>query len=302
MLRLRAPRDKALPEPARTCRHGAGPCELSCGVSCRRSCVVHTLAAADSGTSRLASPQTSGAALTFHSRRPGKSAGRIHQMARIPHPPRQDPRSETIPVNSNNATLTGLATAQTGSTVKDSAPNAPAAGTFDLVLGAVADSALGSSGAPYTLTISAIDLTAATQGWPTQTLHQAFDTVNGWTLSGTGSDYQCTQTFAVPVPGGGPGEAAAVGRAGDPGRHHRPVRRHHPHHPGGAPHHPLAPGAGPGHRRHPRHRGPPAPPASQARRPPNGWPLVRPARCPAPPLSGPRPPTTPLIRQHRRSS
>jgi hypothetical protein len=108
-------------------------------------------------------------------------------------------------VNANDATLTSLSTAQTGSMAKDAAPNAPAADTFDLVLGAVAGSSLGSSGAPYTLTISAIDLTAVTQGWPTQTLHQAFDAANGWTLSGTGPDYQCTQTFAVPVPGGGPG-------------------------------------------------------------------------------------------------
>jgi hypothetical protein len=108
-------------------------------------------------------------------------------------------------VNANDATLTELATAHTGSTVKNNAPNAPAAGTLDLLLAAAAGSALGSSGAPYTLTISAIDLTAVTQGWPTQTLHQAFDTANGWTLSGTGPNYQCTQTFAIPVPGGGPG-------------------------------------------------------------------------------------------------
>jgi len=36
--------------------------------------------------------------------------------------------------------------------------------------------------------LSAIDLTAVTQGWPTQTLHQAFDAANGWTLSGTGPE------------------------------------------------------------------------------------------------------------------
>ena len=108
-------------------------------------------------------------------------------------------------MNANDATLTALATAHTGSTVEDTAPNAPSAGAFDLVLDAVAGSALGSSGAPYTLTISAIDLTAVTQGWPTRTLHQAFDTASGWTLSGAGPHYQCTQTFAVPVPGGVPG-------------------------------------------------------------------------------------------------
>jgi hypothetical protein len=72
-------------------------------------------------------------------------------------------------VNAEHATLTGLATAQTGSTVEDTAPNAPAAGSFDLILQAVAGGALGNSGTPYTLTISAIDLTAVTQGWPTQT-------------------------------------------------------------------------------------------------------------------------------------
>ena len=108
-------------------------------------------------------------------------------------------------MNANDATLTELATAQSGSMVPDNAPNAPAGGNFDLVLEAVAGSALGSSGAPYTLTISAIDLTAVSQPWPPQTLHQAFDAASGWTLSGTGPDYQCTQTFPVAVPGGGPG-------------------------------------------------------------------------------------------------
>jgi hypothetical protein len=108
-------------------------------------------------------------------------------------------------VNANYATLTELAAAQTGSMVADTAPNAPANGSFDLVLRAVAGSALGSSGAAYTLTISAIDLTAVSQGWPTLTYHQAFDTANGWELSGAGPDYQWTQTVAVPVPGDRPG-------------------------------------------------------------------------------------------------
>ena len=108
-------------------------------------------------------------------------------------------------MNANHAALTGLTTAHTGSTLADPAPNAPAAGRFDLILHAAAGSALGGSGAPYTLTISAIDLTAVTQGWPTQTLHQAFDAACGWGLHGAGPDYQCTQIVAVPVPGGGPG-------------------------------------------------------------------------------------------------
>lgn len=108
-------------------------------------------------------------------------------------------------MNAHHATLTGVATAHTGSTVEDAAPNAPAAGSFDLILQAAAGRALGNSGTPYTLTISAIDLTAVTQGWPTLTLHQAFDAANGWKPSGTGPGYQCTQTVTVPVPGGGPG-------------------------------------------------------------------------------------------------
>ena len=108
-------------------------------------------------------------------------------------------------MNANDAMLTALVTAQTGSTVADTAPNAPASASFDLIIRAAAGSALGNSGAHYTLTISAIDLTAVSQGWPTQTLHQAFDTANGWELRGAGPDYQCTQTVPVPVPGGGPG-------------------------------------------------------------------------------------------------
>jgi len=111
-------------------------------------------------------------------------------------------------VNANDATLTGLATAQTGSRVADNTPNAPASGSFDLILEAVAGSALGSSGAPYTLTISAIDLTTVSQPWPPQILHQAFDGASGWKLSGTGPDYECTQTIPNTVPGGPGGPLA----------------------------------------------------------------------------------------------
>jgi hypothetical protein len=117
-------------------------------------------------------------------------------------------RSEATAVNANNATLTALTTTQAGSRVASNAPNAPAAASFDLILTAVAGSALGSSGAPYTLTISAIDLTAVTQGWPTQTLHQSFDTANGWELTGTSPHYQCAQTFPIAVPGGPGGPLA----------------------------------------------------------------------------------------------
>ena len=108
-------------------------------------------------------------------------------------------------MNANDATLTSLATAQTGSTVAGTAPNAPANPGFDLVLHAVAGSALGSCGAPYTLTISAIDVTTLTQPWPTSTLHQAFHSGHGRTLSSAGPDCQRTQTIPITVPGDRPG-------------------------------------------------------------------------------------------------
>jgi hypothetical protein len=112
------------------------------------------------------------------------------------------------PMNANDAMLTGLTTAHTGSTVTDNAPNAPADASFDLVVEAVAGSALGNSGAPYSLTISAIDLTTVSQPWPPQTLRQAFDPVTGWRLSGAGPDYRCSQAFPIAVPGGPGGPLA----------------------------------------------------------------------------------------------
>ena len=108
-------------------------------------------------------------------------------------------------MNANDATLTALTPTKSSSRAASNAPNAPTAASFDLVVTAVAGNTLGSSGAPYTLTISAIDLTAVSQGWPTQTLHQSFDAANGWKPSATGPDYQCTQTSPIAVPGGGPG-------------------------------------------------------------------------------------------------
>lgn len=109
-------------------------------------------------------------------------------------------------MNANDATPTALTTTQTGNGAASNAPNAPAAASFDLVLTAVAGSPLGSCGAPYTLTISAIDLTSVSQGCPTRTLHQSFDAASGWKPSGTGPGYLCAQTFPIPVPvvAGGP--------------------------------------------------------------------------------------------------
>jgi hypothetical protein len=108
-------------------------------------------------------------------------------------------------MNAYDATLTDLTTAHTGSRVEDNAPNAPADAGFDLVIEAVAGAALGNSGAPDTLTISAIDLTAVGQPWPPQVLAQAFNPATGWKLSGAGPDYEYAQTIPMAVPGGGPG-------------------------------------------------------------------------------------------------
>jgi|SRR6185312_14144009 hypothetical protein len=108
-------------------------------------------------------------------------------------------------MNANDATFTELTTAHTGSTVEDNAPNAPADASFDLVIEAVAGTAVGNSGAPYTLTVSAIDLTAVGQPWPPQVLTQAFNPAAGWKLSGAGPDYRYTHTIPIAVPGGGPG-------------------------------------------------------------------------------------------------
>jgi hypothetical protein len=134
---------------------------------------------------------------------PRRPAGR----RRVRHPAAAA-KERGYSVNANDAMLIGLVTAQSGSMVADDAPNAPASGGFDLIVAAVAGSALGSSGAPCTLTISAIDLTTVSQPWASRILHQAFDAASGWKLSGTGPDYECTQTIPNAVPGGPGGPLA----------------------------------------------------------------------------------------------
>jgi hypothetical protein len=111
-------------------------------------------------------------------------------------------------MHANDAAVTQLTTAHTGSTVQDNAPNAPADASFDLVVEAVAGGALGNSGAPYTLVISAIDLTTVSQPWPPRVLRQAFGAAAGWRLSGAGPYYMCSQIFPIAVPGGPGGPLA----------------------------------------------------------------------------------------------
>jgi hypothetical protein len=112
-------------------------------------------------------------------------------------------------MNANDAALTGLVTAQAGSSVQDVAPNAPGNPTFNLVIEGVAGSAIGNSGAPYDLKISALDLTAgglASAIIPPPPPFAAFNAGSGWALCGTGPNYQFTATMNItippPVPGG----------------------------------------------------------------------------------------------------
>lgn len=107
-------------------------------------------------------------------------------------------------MNANNAQLTELTTAQSGSTVEDNAPNAPGQPAFDIVVEAVAGSAVGGSGAPYALTVTAMDLTdvaAAPALKPTITNPQHFDQATGWKPNGP--DFEYTQSFAITVPPNG---------------------------------------------------------------------------------------------------
>ena len=95
-------------------------------------------------------------------------------------------------MNANDAQLTELTTAQSGSTVEDNAPNAPGQPAFNVVVEAVAGSAVGGSGAPYTLTVTAMDLTnvaAAPALKPTITNPQHFDLATGWKPSGPDFEY-----------------------------------------------------------------------------------------------------------------
>jgi hypothetical protein len=104
-------------------------------------------------------------------------------------------------VNANDATLTGLATAQTGSRVADNTPNAPASGSYR----GRRRQRPGQLRRPLHPHDQRDRPHRGQPPWPPQTLRQAFDATSGWKLSGTGPDYECIQTFPILVPGGGPG-------------------------------------------------------------------------------------------------
>lgn len=93
-------------------------------------------------------------------------------------------------MNANDARIAALYTARVGCTVPEPAPNAhsPLPGRFDLILQAKAGAALGSSGADYVLTITAIndDLASpvpdlAPKGSP---FAEEWTEVHGWRSTG----------------------------------------------------------------------------------------------------------------------
>src|SRR5271165_2817416 len=112
----------------------------------------------------------------------------------------------------NDGALTRLITVHTGGTVEDPAPNTPVPGgspapNFDLHLEGVAGNALGSSGATYTLTITALDLTAGAgasgldPGGPGGMFAQSFSAGSGWAPSGP-AEYVTNQVFTIAIPAG----------------------------------------------------------------------------------------------------
>jgi len=106
----------------------------------------------------------------------------------------------------NDARLTRVYTAVTGSTVQEDIPDQPDAGeaadpNFDLFVEAAAGNAIGTSGTPYTLTITGVNVTKqVVVPQLSSATGQAFNAANGWTSSG--DDFVNTQnaTFPLPLP------------------------------------------------------------------------------------------------------
>ena len=112
-------------------------------------------------------------------------------------------------MNANDAQLIEVLTAQHGSTIQDNAPNAPAPGqaaaaTFDVVIEGNAGNVIGNSAAPYTLTVTATDLSATTTAANLNPVipAQSFS-VPLWNKNGP-DDYDTQQSFTVNVPNPNP--------------------------------------------------------------------------------------------------
>jgi hypothetical protein len=108
-------------------------------------------------------------------------------------------------LNANDAQLIEILTCQHTSTVEDNAPNAPGgnqnpATSYDVVVEGNAGNVIGHSLAPYTLTVTAIDLTtmAAVPSLSIGPLAQTFNPTL-WTSSGP-DDYVTQQPFTITLP------------------------------------------------------------------------------------------------------
>jgi hypothetical protein len=112
-------------------------------------------------------------------------------------------------VNANDAQLIEVLTCQHGSTIEDNAPNAPAPGqaaapTYDVVIEGNAGNVIGNSGAPYTLTVTAMDLTTMTPATALNPVIPAQSFSAGlWNKNGP-DDYDTQQSFTVTVPAANP--------------------------------------------------------------------------------------------------
>src|SRR5258708_28163642 len=107
-------------------------------------------------------------------------------------------------MNDNDARLTRVYTAVTGSTVEEDIPDQPDAGeaadpNFDVFIEAAAGNNLGNSGTPYTLTITAVNETKqAVVGAYSSVASEAFNAANGCAPNGDG--FVKTQNITLPTP------------------------------------------------------------------------------------------------------
>ena len=108
-------------------------------------------------------------------------------------------------MNANDAQLTEVITAQHGSTIEDNAPNAPAPGqapatSYDVVIEGNAGNVIGNSGAPYTLTVTAMDLTTMTAATALNVVNAVQNfVVPTWNKNGP-DDYDTQQSFTIALP------------------------------------------------------------------------------------------------------
>jgi len=114
-------------------------------------------------------------------------------------------------MSSNDAELTRIITASTGTTTEDTEPNTPApaappATNFDLIVEGVAGNVTGAGLAPYTLTLTCIDevLAAPNAAMSVGPLNQKFgDPGDGWTGPvGAAGNLTLTKKLTITVPNG----------------------------------------------------------------------------------------------------